>query len=213
MNAKIPMSKKASITKTPFECAQGRKQNWKNGRPEIRGQSLRTSELRKRGSHHPLADSLEAPRTQRVARKSYGVRLHEKISKLIFPPDPPPITLNACALRSCFAGALAILPERQFKTHLGSRLNSPLGFIEESKILFAFPRVMGLFLRSEAPGLVFSVTYPWGSSVGRTRCSAKQRLPGLEHWEKEKSVNEKNQMDLFLFIYDSLLNLERCCRA
>jgi len=29
--------------------------------------------------------------------------------------------------------------------------------------LFAFPRVMGLFLRSEAPGLVFSVTYPWGS--------------------------------------------------
>jgi len=36
-------------------------------------------------------------------------------------------------------------------------------FIEESKILFAFPRVMGLFLRSEAPGLVFSVTYPWGS--------------------------------------------------
>jgi len=29
--------------------------------------------------------------------------------------------------------------------------------------LFAFPRVMGLFLRSEAPGLVFAVTYPWGS--------------------------------------------------
>jgi hypothetical protein len=28
--------------------------------------------------------------------------------------------------------------------------------IKESKILLAFPRVMGLFLRSEAPGLVFS---------------------------------------------------------
>ena len=31
--------------------------------------------------------------------------------------------------------------------------------------MFAFPRVRGLFLRSEAPGLVFSATYLWGSSA------------------------------------------------
>jgi len=34
---------------------------------------------------------------------------------------------------------------------------------KESTILFTFLRVMGLFFRSKAPGLVFSVTYPWGS--------------------------------------------------
>jgi len=34
---------------------------------------------------------------------------------------------------------------------------------KESKKLFAFLRDMGPFLRSEAPGLVFSATYPWGS--------------------------------------------------
>jgi hypothetical protein len=31
---------------------------------------------------------------------------------------------------------------------------------KEGNILFTFLRVMGLFFRSEAPGLVFSVTYP-----------------------------------------------------
>jgi len=31
--------------------------------------------------------------------------------------------------------------------------------------LFTFLRVRGLFLRSEAPGLVFSATYLWGSSA------------------------------------------------
>jgi len=62
--------------------------------------------------------------------------------------------------------------------------------IEESKILFAFPRVMGLFLRSEAPGLVFSVTYPWGSfapsafsAYGGAK-SRKGRRPPTSHFRK-----------------------------
>jgi hypothetical protein len=52
--------------------------------------------------------------------------------------------------------------------------------------LFAFPRVIGLFLRSEAPGLVFSVTYPWGSfATTHSPPAAELRLPPQISHEKD----------------------------
>ena len=66
----------------------------------------------------------------------------------------------------------------------------------ESNILFTFLRVMGLFFRSEPPGLVFSVTYPWGSfapsafsacggaAASPTDKSRKGRRPPASHFRK-----------------------------
>ncbi len=51
--------------------------------------------------------------------------------------------------------------------------------------MFTFLRVMGLFLRSEPPGLVFSVTYPWGSFAPSAFSAAELRLPPQISHEKD----------------------------
>ena len=72
-------------------------------------------------------------------------------------------------------------------------------FIKGSKILFALKWVMELFLRSEAPGLVFSATYPRGSLapsafpstrlVGELKsCRSGLRLPPQISHEKDDGL-------------------------
>ena len=68
---------------------------------------------------------------------------------------------------------------------------------KESNILFTFLRVMGLFFRSEPPGLVFSMTYPCpargrdsafsacgGAAASPTDKSRKGRRPPASHFRK-----------------------------
>ena len=54
--------------------------------------------------------------------------------------------------------------------------------IKESKILFTFLRVIGLFLRSKAPSLVFSATYPC-RKINRRLSQIAQKTTGPFLWQ------------------------------
>jgi hypothetical protein len=93
--------------------------------------------------------------------------------------------LNRAKLESEHSGYVFFFQSLRCKAVNIRNLWESYSITKERNILFTFLRVMGLFFRSEPPGLVFSVTYPWGSfPPPHSPPAAELRLPPQISHEK-----------------------------